>query len=358
MYAAGDRPARRDPARVRVVAYALDDPGRPNAGPYRLITTLLDWERHPARELAALYAQRLQEETALDEVKTHQRGAGVVLASKTPDGIRQRVWAHLLVHHALRALMYRTAGAGGVDCDRLSFTDTLRCAAQRHRRTGRLFPLNVSSPPWSGCATTSLPTCYPPGARAASPASSNASCPTSASRKALTATGPSRPSHPPKPLPSDGPSHHRTPNATALRSEVVSQRRVWWGMIPRHDDLIDDPDHGRAARPGGGLGGHPAAAGTQAAPSRGGRPWIEDRAGLGGIIYVLRAGVPWRLLPAKELGCGSGVTCWRRLRDWQAAGVWEALHHRLLDWLGDDGQVDWARAAIDSVSVRARRRGS
>ena len=59
--------------------------------------------------------------------------------------------------------------------------------------------------------------------------------------------------------------------------------------------------------------------------------------------------VPWRLLPTRESGCGSGVTCWRRLRDWQAAGVWEALHHRLLDWLGDDGQVDWSRAAIDSV---------
>jgi transposase len=89
---------------------------------------------------------------------------------------------------------------------------------------------------------------------------------------------------------------------------------------------------------------------------KGGRPWIEDRAVLGGIMR--RAGVPWRLLPAQELGCDSGVTCWRRLRDWQSAGVWEALQHRLLDWLGDDGQIDWSTAAIDSVSVRARRGGS
>src|SRR5215208_4131036 len=87
----------------------------------------------------------------------------------------------------------------------------------------------------------------------------------------------------------------------------------------------------------------------------GGGPCVPARAALGGIVFVLRTECPWRLLPRKQ-GCGSGVTCWRRLRDWQAAGVWEALHHGLLDWLGDDGQVDWSRAAIDSVSVRARRR--
>jgi IS4 transposase len=71
LYAAGDRPAQRDPVRVRVVAYALDDPGRTGAGEYRLVTDLLDHQRYPANELAALYAQRWEEETALDELKTH-----------------------------------------------------------------------------------------------------------------------------------------------------------------------------------------------------------------------------------------------------------------------------------------------
>jgi transposase len=87
----------------------------------------------------------------------------------------------------------------------------------------------------------------------------------------------------------------------------------------------------------------------------GGRPRIDDRTALAGIISVLRAGVPWRLLPAKELGCGSGVTCWRRLRDWQQAGVWQRLHHRLLDQLGREGRLDWSRASLDSLSVRAKR---
>jgi transposase len=90
---------------------------------------------------------------------------------------------------------------------------------------------------------------------------------------------------------------------------------------------------------------------------QGGRPRDPDRAVLGGIIFVLRTGCPWRLLP-QELGCGSGTTCWRRLRDWQAAGVWERLHTRLLNWLGDEATVDWSRATVDSVSVRAKRGAS
>ncbi len=86
----------------------------------------------------------------------------------------------------------------------------------------------------------------------------------------------------------------------------------------------------------------------------GGRPRVPARAVLGGIIFALRTGCPWRLLP-QELGCGSGTTCWRRLRDWQDAGVWERLHRTLLNWLGDEGAIDWSRASVDSVSVRAKR---
>jgi transposase len=86
----------------------------------------------------------------------------------------------------------------------------------------------------------------------------------------------------------------------------------------------------------------------------GGRPRVSDRAALAGIIFLLRPGSPWRLLP-KELGCGSGTTCWRRLRDWQDAGVWQRLHKTLLNWLGDEAAIDWTRASVDSLSVRAKR---
>ena len=90
---------------------------------------------------------------------------------------------------------------------------------------------------------------------------------------------------------------------------------------------------------------------------KGGRPRVSNRAALGGIIFVLRTGCPWRLLPS-ALGCGSGSTCWRCLRDWQAAEVWERLHETLLNWLGDIAAIDWSRASLDSLSVRAKRGAS
>ncbi len=87
---------------------------------------------------------------------------------------------------------------------------------------------------------------------------------------------------------------------------------------------------------------------------KGGRPRLADRACLTGIVFVLRSGIPWEMLP-QELGCGAGMTCWRRLRDWQAAGVWERLHRAVLDRLGAADQIDWTRACLDSASVPAKR---
>ena len=87
---------------------------------------------------------------------------------------------------------------------------------------------------------------------------------------------------------------------------------------------------------------------------RGGRPRVPDRAALTGILFVLRTGIQWEMLPL-EMGCGSGITCWRRLRDWQAAGVWDALHRELLGRLRAEGGIDWSRACIDSASLAAKR---
>jgi transposase len=87
---------------------------------------------------------------------------------------------------------------------------------------------------------------------------------------------------------------------------------------------------------------------------KGGRPRIDDRAALSGIVFVLKSGIPWEML-LKEMGCGSGSTCWRRLRDWQEAGVWEELHRVLLNRLGEADRIDWERASLDSASVPAKR---
>ncbi|WP_328926695.1 IS4 family transposase [Streptomyces sp. NBC_00190] len=141
--AGDDKKAGREPVAVRVIRYRLDDPGRPGEDQYVLLTSVLDPVRAPAADLAALYPQRWECESVLDEIKTHQRGAKtVVLASKTPTGVRQEIYAHLLVHHALRALMAEAAAGSPepVDCDRLSFTTALRAA----RRTVTILPGSFS----------------------------------------------------------------------------------------------------------------------------------------------------------------------------------------------------------------------
>ena len=85
---------------------------------------------------------------------------------------------------------------------------------------------------------------------------------------------------------------------------------------------------------------------------KGGRPRVSDRLALTGILFVARTGTAWELLPA-ELGCGSGMTCWRRLRDWQVSGIWQKVWHVLLDELGLADRIDWSKAVVDSSSVRA-----
>jgi transposase len=79
---------------------------------------------------------------------------------------------------------------------------------------------------------------------------------------------------------------------------------------------------------------------------------LDDRRVLNGILFVLATGIPWTRLP-QQLGYGSGMTCWRRLRDWHQSGVWQRLHPLLLDELHAAGQVDWSRAIADSSHVRA-----
>lgn len=89
---------------------------------------------------------------------------------------------------------------------------------------------------------------------------------------------------------------------------------------------------------------------------RAGRARIPDRAVVTGILFVLRSGIPWSMLP-REMGCGSGTTCWRRLVHWQESGVWKRLHAALLKELQRRGELDLTRALVDSASLRALRGG-
>jgi len=137
LVASDDKRSRSRVIAVRVVEYSLDDPGRPQAEDtrYRLLTTLLAPGEAPASELAALYGERWELESALDELKSHRRGPRVVLRSKSPEGVRQEAWAQLCTHYAIRALMTTAADDRGVDPDRISFTRTLH-AARRSVRAG------------------------------------------------------------------------------------------------------------------------------------------------------------------------------------------------------------------------------
>jgi transposase len=83
-----------------------------------------------------------------------------------------------------------------------------------------------------------------------------------------------------------------------------------------------------------------------------GRKPVPDKAALTGILFVLKTGIGWEDLPP-EMGCGSGMTCWRRLRDWQKAGVWDKIHEVLLSKLHKADKIDFSRAVVDSSSVRA-----
>ena len=83
-----------------------------------------------------------------------------------------------------------------------------------------------------------------------------------------------------------------------------------------------------------------------------GRKPVQDRATLTGILFVLRTGIGWEYLP-QEMGCGSGMTCWRRLKEWHEAGVWQGLHEVLLAELRKVDEIDWSRAVVDSGSIRA-----
>lgn len=83
-----------------------------------------------------------------------------------------------------------------------------------------------------------------------------------------------------------------------------------------------------------------------------GRWPLDNRKVLTGILFVLKTGIAWEDLP-QEMGCGSGMTCWRRLNQWQQDGVWQKLHEVLLAELNAIDQIDWSRSAIDSASVRA-----
>ncbi len=136
-----DRTRQTNAICLRVIEYRLE--GVSAAEPiYRLVTSALDPQQAPAQELAALYHERWEIETALDELKTHLRGAKIVLRSKTPDLVRQEFYGLLMAHFAVRALMHEAALKATVDPDRLSFIHAVRVVRRK-------LPAFNAIPPWA-----------------------------------------------------------------------------------------------------------------------------------------------------------------------------------------------------------------
>jgi hypothetical protein len=141
-----ERRNRRNGIVVRVIDYCLKDVK--DAEPiYRLVTTILDHEQAPAKELAALYHERWEIETALDELKTHLRGAQIVLRSKTPELVKQEFFGLLMAHFAIRGLMHEAALKADEDPDRLSFLHSVRVVQRRMTRYGAIPPSAQESLP-------------------------------------------------------------------------------------------------------------------------------------------------------------------------------------------------------------------
>jgi hypothetical protein len=134
-----DRRKDRHAVLVRVIEYRLE--GLPDAEPlYRLLTTILSPTVAPARELAALYHERWEIETSLDELKTHLRGRRIVLRSKTPELVRQEFYGLLLAHYAVRGLMHEAALQAELDPDELSFVHAVRVIKRKILTAGSFPP--------------------------------------------------------------------------------------------------------------------------------------------------------------------------------------------------------------------------
>jgi hypothetical protein len=139
-----DRQRQRNSVTVRVIEYRLE--GVADAEPrYRLITTILDHIKAPAEELAALYHERWEIETALDELKTHLRGSRIILRSKMPDLVRQEFHGLMMAHFAIRSLMHDAALRAHVDPDRLSFLHAVRVARRKLPLYGAIPPSGPES---------------------------------------------------------------------------------------------------------------------------------------------------------------------------------------------------------------------